>query len=90
MKPRIRNDDIIKFNSTFESGNLMKVFRSFNEQIVTYELYMHNDINTKGSTQWFYFTAYAERRIKARFRLINFVKIPINSSINQLLCTCRE
>ena len=51
----------------------MKAYRCYCEPITTYELYMQNDINTKGSTQWFYFSAIAERRVKAKFRLINFV-----------------
>ncbi len=41
---------------------------------MTYELYMQNDINTKGCTQWFYFSAWAQRRVKVKFRIMNFYK----------------
>ena len=43
--------------------------------MITYDLFMQNDINTKGSTQWYYFSAVVEHRLKAKFRLINFVKL---------------
>jgi hypothetical protein len=35
---------------------------------------MQNDINTKGCTQWFYFSIWAERRIKMRIKIMNFYK----------------
>lgn len=40
----------------------------------TYELYMQNDINTKGCTQWFYFSSWAQRRLKFKIKLMNFYK----------------
>lgn len=35
---------------------------------------MQNDINTKGCTQWFYFSIWADRRIKIRLKIMNFYK----------------
>lgn len=40
------------FDSDFESGNLLAVFRMNQHE---YDLVLQNDINTKGNTQWFYF-----------------------------------
>jgi len=36
---------------------------------------MQNDINTKGSNQWFCFQVSSKQRIKAKFRIMNFVII---------------
>ena len=35
---------------------------------------MQNDINTKGCTQWFYFSVETEKRIKIKMRIMNFYK----------------
>ena len=40
------------FDSRFESGNLRKASKVNN---VEYNLWLENDINTKGHTQWYYF-----------------------------------
>ena len=40
------------FDSRFESGNLRKASKVNN---VEYNLWLDNDINTKGHTQWFYY-----------------------------------
>jgi hypothetical protein len=39
---------------------------------------MQNDINTKGSTQWFYFKITNKMRMKAKFRILNFVILIFN------------
>ena len=52
--------------------------------IPTYDLYMQNDINTKGCTQWYYFSVTSRSRGKAKLRIINFV-IFILFSISLLL-----
>ena len=46
-----------------------------NELLPTYELYMQNDINTKGCTQWYYFSVANKARGKVKLKLKNFVKI---------------
>jgi glutamate formiminotransferase len=35
---------------------------------------MQNDINTKGCTQWFYFSIENKKKIKIRLNILNFVK----------------
>ena len=61
---RIILPDSLVFDSHFESGNLYSSFRVFPEEphnLVAgdrrhiYDLYMHNDVNTSGHTQWFYY-----------------------------------
>lgn len=53
--------------------------------IPTYDLYMQNDINTKGCTQWYYFSVTSRSRGKAKLRIINFVKFLLFST-NLPLC----
>ncbi|CAD8114872.1 unnamed protein product [Paramecium sonneborni] len=48
-----QSDEDIKFDSLFESGNLFQVFKKSDRD---YILLLQNDINTKGYTQWFYFS----------------------------------
>lgn len=46
------NNDVLLFDSMFESGNLLQADRiDANE----YNLYMQVDSNSKGHQQWFYF-----------------------------------
>ncbi|CAD8066241.1 unnamed protein product [Paramecium sonneborni] len=62
----------LKFDSNFESGNL---FTSYKVGPNEYDLMMQNDTNTKGNTQWFYFSV--ENTIKnciVTFNIINFIK----------------
>ena len=35
---------------------------------------MHNDINTKGCAQWFYFSVVAHKRTKIKIKIMNFYK----------------
>ena len=42
--------------------------------MLTYYLYMQNDVNTKGCTQWFYFSIKAQRRVKLKLKIMNFYK----------------
>jgi hypothetical protein len=35
---------------------------------------MQNDINTKGCTQWFYFSIHAQKRVKIKLKIMNFYK----------------
>ena len=48
--PDIQN--VLIFDSRFENGNLRKVAKLSN---VEYNLWLENDLNTKGHTQWYYF-----------------------------------
>ena len=40
------------FDSRFESGNLRKAAKVNN---IEYNLWLENDMNTKGHTQWYFF-----------------------------------
>ena len=44
--------NMLIFDSRYESGNLRKASKVNN---VEYNLWLENDLNTKGHTQWFYF-----------------------------------
>jgi len=48
--PDIQN--VLIFDSRFKNGNLRKVAKLSN---VEYNLWLENDLNTKGHTQWYYF-----------------------------------
>ena len=48
--PNLHN--MLIFDSRFESGNLRKASKVNN---IEYNLWLENDLNTKGHTQWFYF-----------------------------------
>ncbi len=47
-----QQDNILIFDSRFECGNLRRAVKVNN---VEYNLWLENDVNTKGHTQWFYF-----------------------------------
>lgn len=44
--------NMLIFDSRFESGNLRKASKVNN---VEYNLWLENDLNTRGHTQWFFF-----------------------------------
>lgn len=48
--PQLQN--VLVFDSKFENGNLRKAAKVNN---VEYNLWLENDHNTKGHTQWYYF-----------------------------------
>ena len=54
MNPKMEGlDEELKFDSSFESGNLDMVIKT---KPTTYDLYMRVDTNTRGHHQWFYFS----------------------------------
>lgn len=65
-------DNGVKFNSNFESGNLFVAFAT--NILNTYDLVMQNDINTRGNTQWFYFSVSGVKKdTTLTLRIINHV-----------------
>jgi hypothetical protein len=66
------NNDVLIFDSIFESGNLLQA------EIVNpteYQLYMQVDTNTRGHQQWFYFRVRNTKKDrKYVFRIMNFTK----------------
>lgn len=61
------------FDSRFESGNLRKAAKVNN---IEYNLWLENDLNTKGHTQWFYFKVVykSEKTAKIQFNILNLAK----------------
>lgn len=61
----------ITFDSFFESGNLAFAFRPNASQLL---LFLNIDTNTRGHTQWFYFTATCEGYAKVSMEILNMSK----------------
>ncbi|CAD8120249.1 unnamed protein product [Paramecium sonneborni] len=71
--------DQLKFDSNFESGNL---FCAFKRAENVYDLILQNDINTRGNTQWFFFSVTgAKAGQTVQFNLLNHLKS--NSLFNE-------
>ena len=70
--PTNSTDKILRFDSRFESGNLLKAFHlGFNN----YHLILEPDCNKSGSCQWFYFQIKNVRKdIKYAFNISGFHK----------------
>lgn len=49
----------LKFDSNFESGNLFSAYKINDYE---YDLILQNDINTKGNTQWFFFSVSSTKK----------------------------
>ncbi|KAL0490549.1 cytosolic carboxypeptidase [Acrasis kona] len=65
-------DTTLFFESRFESGNLRRAIQVYEYE---YDLILKFDVNTKGHTQWFYFSVKNARKgIKYKFNIINLVK----------------
>jgi hypothetical protein len=63
------------FDSCFESGNLLYAFRKVKEKgIPEYDLIMQNDTNTKGYSQWFFFSFRNHSPQRVKLNIVNFVK----------------
>jgi len=66
------HDTTLVFESRMESGNLRRAIQVYPHE---YDLILRPDINTRGHTQWFYFTVSNTRRnIPYKFNVINLVK----------------
>ncbi|CAD8111912.1 unnamed protein product [Paramecium primaurelia] len=64
--------DQLKFDSNFESGNLFCAFKRAND---VYDLILQNDINTRGNTQWFFFSVTGVKAGQTiQFNLLNHLK----------------
>ncbi|CAD8196878.1 unnamed protein product [Paramecium octaurelia] len=75
-----QSDEDIKFDSLFESGNLFQVFKKSDRD---YILLLQNDINTKGYTQWFYFS------VSNKTSLLSNIRLSI-VNINKDMCFYRQ
>ena len=71
--------NVLIFDSRFENGNLRKAAKCNN---IEYNLWLENDTNTRGHTQWFYFKVIykdvplrAEKKThRVRFNVMNLAK----------------
>ncbi|CAK83850.1 unnamed protein product (macronuclear) [Paramecium tetraurelia] len=64
--------DQIQFDSNFESGNL---FCAFKKAQNVYDLIIQNDINTRGNTQWFFFSVTGAKAGQTiQFNILNHLK----------------
>ncbi|KAI8926625.1 hypothetical protein BC831DRAFT_221843 [Entophlyctis helioformis] len=71
-KPVSPEDDTLVFESRFESGNLHKATQTAR---YSYDLLLRKDLNTKGHTQWFYFSIKNARAgIDYQFSITNLMK----------------
>jgi hypothetical protein len=66
------SENTLKFNSSFESGNLSKAVK-VNEN--EYDLYLEYDTETQGYTQWFYFSVKSYKaKHTVKFNILNMSK----------------
>lgn len=71
--PSSPEDTTLVFESRYESGNLCLAVKISDFE---YNLFMQNDINTQGHTQWFFFRMNNTRaKMTVRFNIMNYVKI---------------
>ena len=62
--------DIINFESNFECGNLQLVYL---DEMNNYQLFLHNDTNTTGYSQWFFFRIInVKKNQKINLNIMNF------------------
>ena len=74
-------DKTLVFESRFESGNLCMAIKKSDAE---YDLFLQNDINTRGHTQWFFFrTSNTNKNKKIFFNIQNFVLFLIVSFIGK-------
>ena len=70
--PSSEDDCTLVFESRFESGNLRRAVQVYEFE---YDLILKPDYNTRGNTQWYYFSVENTRAGKLyRFNLINMMK----------------
>jgi len=64
-------DKTLVFESRFESGNLCLAIKASDNE---YNLFMQNDVNTQGHTQWFFFRVEnTNAHTSIKFNIMNFV-----------------
>jgi hypothetical protein len=83
------NDSTLVFESRFESGNLCLAAKVSDYE---YNLFMQNDVNTEGYTQWFYFqVSNTKARTSIKFNIVNFVLIHLKlHRLKMILCLIKE
>mmetsp|Transcript_4988 Transcript_4988/g.18739 ORF Transcript_4988/g.18739 Transcript_4988/m.18739 type:complete len:969 (-) Transcript_4988:1282-4188(-) len=70
--PMSKDDNTLVFESRFESGNLRRAIQVYEYE---YDLILKFDVNTRGHTQWFFFSVKNARKgVTYKFNLINLLK----------------
>ena len=70
--PTSQKDTVLRFNSRFESGNLLMAYRLCGD---SYHLVLEYDKNASGSCQWFYFqVSNVQRGVRYTFYISGFHK----------------
>mmetsp|Transcript_13587 Transcript_13587/g.20576 ORF Transcript_13587/g.20576 Transcript_13587/m.20576 type:complete len:732 (-) Transcript_13587:52-2247(-) len=70
--PMSKDDTTLVFESRFESGNLRRAIQVYEFE---YDLILKFDVNTRGHTQWFYFSVDNAKKGKTyKFNIINLLK----------------
>ena len=70
--PENDSDRTLVFESRFESGNLRRAIQVYNTE---YDLILRPDINTRGHTQWFFFSISNTRKnVHYKINIINMQK----------------
>jgi hypothetical protein len=70
--PEGDHDQTLVFESRFESGNLLASIKISDNE---YDMFLQNDINTNGHTQWYFFRVSNTRRhAKVKFNILNLSK----------------
>ena len=64
-------DTELIFESRFECGNLRRAIQIYPNE---YDLILNYDVNTKGHTQWFYFSVKNMRKETYKFNILNLLK----------------
>ena len=63
------------FESKFESGNLQLAYLVDSENYDKYQLFLHNDTNTLGYTQWFFYrVTNTQKNKKVNFKIMNCLR----------------
>lgn len=62
----------VQFDSDFECGNLDFIIQT---GINEYDIFVRNDSNTRGHTQWFYFSVHSKINQKLKFTIMNLCKL---------------
>ena len=77
---------MLRFDATFESGNLDRVIMISSTE---YDLYMRSDTNTRGHHQWFFFKAISGGNLgPVRFNILNFTKQRALYEYGMKVCVC--
>ena len=93
MHPKFKASEELRFDSSFESGNLDAVYKVLPWE---YDLYMRVDTNTRGHLQWFYFSVsydscqghFKDRQLT--FNINNFTKSTSLYSVGMRICVAKQ